>query len=80
MGGDLSGVPLGPFVGLASLLKPPKVVVTTTAVPLYYCEVIRRRRKGRDPKGGWKWEERGAEGRDYRAEKNGNSEKGVKPL
>lgn len=71
---------MGPFVGLASLLKPPKAVVTTTAVPLYYCEVIRGRRKGRDPKGGWKREERGAEGRDYRAEKNGNNEKGEKPL
>lgn len=62
-------------MGLASFLKPSKIVVTTTAVPLYNCEAIMGRRERRDPKGGCKWEKRGAEGRDHRAQKNGSSER-----
>lgn len=62
--GYLSEVQIGPFVGLASFMKPLKVVVATTVVPLYYNEATKGRMERWHPKGGWEWEKRGAEGSD----------------
>lgn len=60
----LSEVQIGSFVGLALFMKPLKVVVTNTVVPLYYSEATKGRIERWHPKGRWKWEKRGAEGRD----------------
>lgn len=48
--GYLSEVQTGPFVGSALFMKPLKVVLTTTVVPLYYSEATKGRMERRYPR------------------------------